>query len=370
MKKKIFAFVWENFGPLHVERCDAVGIALKDSAEVVGIELGGKSAIYDWENPEPKHFYKVTLFPGVQIETINVLKRIIKTVSTCLKVKSTHVFFCHYEQFATFISAIVLRFFGRKVYVMNDSKYDDYPRNLLRELGKVIFYLPYLGALGSSTRSRDYLRFLGLNLRKIVGGYNSLSIERMRQTVKDEQSPLFSERYFLIVARFVRKKNLETALKAYAIYSKSGTNVRRLVICGSGTLEVKLKIMAFELGISGNTDFLGFVPSTEVAKSLFYSLALILPSIEEQFGNVVIEAQALEIPVILSLNCGARDETIRAGVNGFIVEPDNPQGLAFFMNLLSTDEQLWIQMSKASLEFAPQFSTERFAKSVEELSIQ
>ena len=61
------------------------------------------------------------------------------------------------------------------------------------------------------------------------------------------------------------------------------------------------------------------------------SLALILPSTEEQFGFVVLEALALGIPVIVSENVGARDLHVRTGVNGFIFEPDNEKGLAFFM---------------------------------------
>ena len=42
------------------------------------------------------------------------------------------------------------------------------------------------------------------------------------------------------------------------------------------------------------------------------SLALLLPSIEEQFGNVVPEAQGTGLPVILSDNCGSRDVLVRS----------------------------------------------------------
>ena len=91
---------------------------------------------------------------------------------------------------------------------------------------------------------------------------------------------------------------------------------------------------------------------------------LLLPSIEEQFGNVVIEAQAMGLPVIISDNCGAWDHLVRSGVNGFVVEPDNAEGLTYFMKLLSTNEVLWRQMCFEALRFAEFGDVKRFAEGV------
>jgi L-malate glycosyltransferase len=109
-----------------------------------------------------------------------------------------------------------------------------------------------------------------------------------------------------------------------------------------------LKELARNLDISDDVVFTGFIQTAQVARKLATTLALLLPSVEEQFGNVVIEAQALHLPVILSENCGARDVLIRSGVNGFVIEPDNAAGLAFFMQLLSDDEDLWRRMCQAA----------------------
>jgi glycosyltransferase involved in cell wall biosynthesis len=93
----------------------------------------------------------------------------------------------------------------------------------------------------------------------------------------------------------------------------------------------------------------------------------VLPSIEEQFGNVIPEAQAMGLPVILSDNCGGRDLLVRSGVNGFVVESDNPEGLAYFMQLLSEDEGLWRRMCVASQIFVERANSARFADAVEAL---
>jgi glycosyltransferase involved in cell wall biosynthesis len=169
------------------------------------------------------------------------------------------------------------------------------------------------------------------------------------------------ERHFIVVARFVPKKNLMCAIEAYRLYAEGVFRPRRLVICGSGVLEPDIKAAVASAGLSDKVDFLGFVQSDGVSKALGSALALLLPSIEEQFGNVVIEAQALGVPVIISDNCGARDEMVRTAVNGFVVEPDNPAGYAFFMKMLADDEALWRKMSERAPEFARLGDVRRFA---------
>jgi hypothetical protein len=60
-------------------------------------------------------------------------------------------------------------------------------------------------------------------------------------------------------------------------------------------------------------------------------------------------------------------ELERRPENGFVIEPDNPIGMACFMQLLATDETLWRRMSIASREYAEKADTEHFADAVEAL---
>jgi hypothetical protein len=58
---------------------------------------------------------------------------------------------------------------------------------------------------------------------------------------------------------------------------------------------------------------------------------------------------------------------VRSGVNGFVIEPDNPVGTAYFMQLLSEDENLWQRMCIASQQFVERADSARFAEAVEAL---
>jgi glycosyltransferase involved in cell wall biosynthesis len=362
--------IWDNFGPMHDDRVRAVVKAYGKRARIVGIELFGKSDTYEWDNEANTEFEKVTLFPGMEAGSVPPLTIAARIVSRCRALKAGHVFLCNYDQTAILLAAAALRLSGRGVYTMACSKFDDLERNITREFLKRFFFLPYQGAISSGVRARDYMRLMGIPRDRIASEYNTLSIDRIRALSGQQPAPQgtpFADRHFTIVARFVPKKNLAMALDAYELYCQTAERPRALHLCGSGKLEAMLRAKAAEMGLADRVVFRGFLQSDGIAQALGHSLALILPSVEEQFGNVVIEAQAMGLPVILSDNCGARDKLVRSGVNGFVIEPDNPEGLAFFMGLLDRDEALWRRMSASAGTFAEKGDVARFAEAVQML---
>jgi L-malate glycosyltransferase len=372
MTEQSVVFVWENFGPVHADRCDAVARHFGDRREVHGIELAGSSQVYAWNSQDGAAFQKHTLFPAAAaIYKVPFFKKAAALLRACWARRPADFFFCNYDSPLIFCTALTLRLTGARVFVMNDSKFDDYRRYLPRELVKRLFYLPYNGAIASAARAADYLRFLGVPESHILSHYDTMSTERIRRlagVARAPGGPPFAARHFTIVARLVEKKNISMALRAYALYRAEAPRPRQLHICGSGPLEARLRAEAVELGLGDSVAFRGFLQIEEICPVLGKTLALLLVSAQEQFGNVVIEAQALGAPVIVSDNCGARDMLVRNGVNGFVVEPDNPAGLAFFMGLLDRDEALWRRMALASEPFAALGDAAHFARAVAALT--
>ncbi|KMK63830.1 glycosyltransferase [Puniceibacterium sp. IMCC21224] len=363
------AFVWDNFGPMHDDRCAAVQAALGTQYRVIGIEQFASSDTYDWDAQSAEGFYKIILHPGTG-RSAGVLSKARAILRALRKAGARHVFFCNYERPEILMAALALRLTGGRCYVMGCSKFDDYARVLWRERFKRLFYLPYRGGISSGIRARDYMRFLGLPEDRVTVEYNTLSLARIRAAAGVPPAPggtAFGARHFTVVARFVPKKNLAMALRAYALYAAQDPAPRALHLCGSGPLEGELRALADSLGIGGQVVFRGFLQSDVIAGVLGQTLCLLLPSVEEQFGNVVIEAQAMGVPVILSDNCGARDRLVRSGRNGFVVEPDNPEGMAWFMTRLAGDAALWAEFAQASADSAPQGDVARFAEAVARL---
>jgi L-malate glycosyltransferase len=355
---------------MHLDRCRAVATHFGATRRVIGIELGGRSGTYDWKQSTVPGFEKHTLFPEASSSDISALRRFWALVRACIAIGPADFFFCHYNEFSVFAASIALRLLGRRVFVMNNSKFDDKPRHVLKEALKLLYLLPYSGALVASRRSGAYLEFLHFRKNCIAHGYNAISVARVQGQAGTPPAPQgreFQSRHFTVVARMVPKKNHAAILEAFAVYARSTASPRPLHFCGSGPLEQVIRRRAAELGLSELTVFHGSLDAAAVSRVLSNTLALILISFEEQFGLVIPEALALGVPVIVSENCGACDDLVRSGENGFVVEPDNPAGIAYFMNILATDRRTWTNMATAAADRAVLGDVGRFVEGCEQL---
>src|ERR1700759_2992874 len=130
-------FVWENFGPYHGDRLEAVARELSAKYRIVGIEIGGSSVVYDWDKiQQVEGAERVTLFPAVSRNSVRTLTLAKAILRACFYFRSQHIFLCNYNRRETLLVATILRLLGRRVYIMSDSKFDDKPRILWRELLK------------------------------------------------------------------------------------------------------------------------------------------------------------------------------------------------------------------------------------------
>jgi glycosyltransferase involved in cell wall biosynthesis len=73
--------------------------------------------------------------------------------------------------------------------------------------------------------------------------------------------------------------------------------------------------------------FHGPTPHHEVREAMRQASVLVLPSLADGFGMVVMEAMSQGLPVICSSNVGA-SQMVREGENGFIIPPADPARLA------------------------------------------
>jgi glycosyltransferase involved in cell wall biosynthesis len=362
-------FLWESFGPHHIDRIQACCAHFAGRFEVYGVEIATFDANYEWRGSiGTNRFVKVILFPNSLRQEVGHVRCFLRLVATCLRLRSKYLFFCNFNELSVFAAALVLRLLGRHLILMNDSKFDDKQRRLWKEMLKSVFYLPYSAAVAAGQRSKAYFGFFGFREDRIAVGYDTVSVERIRSMAGVEPAPggmPHGERHFTIVARFVPKKNLGLALDAYAHYCEQHEGTpRELHICGSGELEPVLREQVKRLGLT-TVRLLGYRLENEVARLLGSSLALILPSVEEQHGLVINEAVAMGVPVLASDNCGARDLLLRTGINGFVFEPDNAMGLAGLMARLDGNAEEWEQLADGNRQFLDLADTKLFVAAVE-----
>ena len=116
---------------------------------------------------------------------------------------------------------------------------------------------------------------------------------------RTEQAGAREEMVIGYVGRLVEEKGLQVLLRALAELEGRW----RLKVVGSGSYEAALRALSVELGIQNHVDWLGQAASTQVPDVLRTFDVLVLPSLtrstwKEQFGRVLIEAMACEVPVV------------------------------------------------------------------------
>lgn len=140
---------------------------------------------------------------------------------------------------------------------------------------------------------------------------------------------------FLYLGRLSWKKGIDLLLAALALAPEG-----RLLIAGNDDERIgpQLDRLASELGVAARVRRCGFVDGAEKAWLLSSARALVLPSLSENFANVVLEAWSAGTPVVVTEGVGLAEEA-RASAAGLVVER-SPEALAAALVRLAEDRAL------------------------------
>jgi len=171
----------------------------------------------------------------------------------------------------------------------------------------------------------------------------------------------------IFLGRVVPRKGVHILIKAF--YNvKAQIPEAKLVIAGPEDPEYKEKLMKLveKLSIVNDAMFVGSVSEEEKIRLITTSRVFCLPALADYHPIVLIEAQALGIPVIAS-KVGAIPEIVINKKTGILVEPGNVDETAKAIVTLLTDEKLWKEMSLNARAFAQQFTLEKRVDKLEAL---
>lgn len=139
----------------------------------------------------------------------------------------------------------------------------------------------------------------------------------------------------------------------------------RLVLVGDGPRRQKAEELATQLGIADRVLMLGKLES--VAELLANADLFLLPSEQESFGLVALEAQASGVPVIGSNDTGLT-EVVEEGVTGWLHPVGDVEAMANSAVALLRDEGRWNTVSAAARARAVErFATSRVVTQYEDL---
>lgn len=170
---------------------------------------------------------------------------------------------------------------------------------------------------------------------------------------KCEQAPLLTTHHspltILTCANLIKRKNIDKLILAMKNLEEF-----ELTVIGDGKELKKLKKMA-----SGNVQFLGRLPNKKVLEEMQNTDIFILPSVNETFGMVYLEAMASGCITVCTKGDGI-DGIIKDGENGFLCNP-TPNSIKETLLKIKTHGNLE-QVRENSLDTIKEYSPENCAK--------
>jgi glycosyltransferase involved in cell wall biosynthesis len=207
----------------------------------------------------------------------------------------------------------------------------------------------------------DLLRDFHLPDNKIVVIYNPADLKeiqiRSRETA-DHQWFHDDIPVIISVGRLTKQKGYPYLIKAFSLARRSLPC--RLMILGEGEDKERLIAMARKLGIARDVEFLGFRenPFPYMAKASLF----VLSSLYEGFGNVIVEAMALGLPVI-STDCpSGPSEIIDDKKNGILVPVQDEYSIARAITEVLTNKALREHLGMEAKRKSEVFALEKIMK--------
>jgi glycosyltransferase involved in cell wall biosynthesis len=148
----------------------------------------------------------------------------------------------------------------------------------------------------------------------------------------------------ICVARLAAVKGLDLLLQALPAV-RAAVGPVALTVLGEGPERPRLEAMATRLGLSGVVRLPGSVE--DVAQSLATADLFVLPSRREAMPLALLEAMAAALPVVAT-RVGAIPEVLSDGVNGLLVEPEDPADLATAIVRIIRDQDLACGLGRAA----------------------
>ena len=185
--------------------------------------------------------------------------------------------------------------------------------------------------------------------------------DKYSREIRDQFSIPHDAFVVLFLGSGYKRKNLSTLLESLSHIANE--NIYCLVVGGDKHPEA-YAAQARSLGIENRVVFAGIQREAEK----FYGAAdiFVIPSLQEAFGNVVLEAMASGMPAVTTSLSGA-SEVMKGDLKNFILkDPFDSHGLAKIIEKL-TDNALNEKLSKEAREIARSYTLEANARAIEGL---
>lgn len=172
--------------------------------------------------------------------------------------------------------------------------------------------------------------------------------------------------HLIFVGRLNAFKNVETLLEAIARLKEMPVESFQLQLVGDGERRANLERLVIERGLARQVQFLGWMDRGVLVERYRQADLFVTATTWEGMPNTVLEGMACGLPVVATRASGL-EELVQEGVNGYLVNINDPAALAERLALLINDPYERQRMGKesrkiAEREFAWEYIAEQYVE--------
>ncbi len=201
--------------------------------------------------------------------------------------------------------------------------------------------------------------------REIDVVYNFIDMKRFYRKDKDHFKLAIApenEKIITHISNFRTVKRAEDALYAFKKIYKDIPS--KLLMIGDGPERPKLEKICREIGLCHEVRFLGKQGAIEELLSI--SDLFLLPSSNESFGLVALEAMAMRVPVV-STNAGGIPEVNVHGQTGYLTEIGDVDSMAKYAKMILSNPQEHEAFRERAYKKAQEFQVDKIVPQYEEI---
>jgi glycosyltransferase involved in cell wall biosynthesis len=215
----------------------------------------------------------------------------------------------------------------------------------------------------NSNGGQRYLtEVLGAHKQRVfVHPYEVPCVESLLGEVQEKSETIVSDTalskkpVFLYVGSLTSRKGLLHLLEACVVLKKKGCEQYSLEIIGDGSQKDTLQAFSHSHNLTNNVHWIGKLDYGELGLYFHQADAFIIPTLEDTWGVVVLEAMAFGKAILCSERAGA-SELVVEGKNGFRFNPHNHEQIANAMKQFIDEPSLSLHMGQQSKALMEQYS--------------
>jgi glycosyltransferase involved in cell wall biosynthesis len=223
------------------------------------------------------------------------------------------------------------------------------------------------GFFGTSSSACRNLIALGAPPERVMEAPQVHQVDWIiRQATQAREKRPSPDGLILYVGSLIERKGIDRLLEAFSRIAANHPSAR-LRIVGDGPLRKSLEQKTAQAGLQSRVEFAGFVEPADIPSEYAQAAVFVLPSFEDTFAVVVVEAMAAGVPVICSSFAGV-STYLEDGTNSFVVDPNDTELLSARIASLLDDRTLGARFIRQGTEIAKTFEArsvaEVFAKGI------